>query len=114
MTSEDIKPPKQHSCRDADLMLTRFIASTLKLQVGSELTLNNVSDETGSRSTFNNNIRIRVPDIALSDIRIVESREVTEHNTLYSLAELDLKAREAEEEKRGEERRPAEVLLDQR
>lgn len=76
----------------AKLSARNEIASTLKLQVGSELTLNNVSDETGSRSTFNNNIRIRVPDIALSDIRIVESREVTEHNTLYSLAELDLNA----------------------
>ena len=37
MTSEDIKPPKQHSCRDADLMLTRFIASTLKLPSPSSL-----------------------------------------------------------------------------
>ena len=76
----------------AKLSARNEIASALKLQLGSELTLNNVSDALGSRSTFNNNIRIRVPDIALSDIRIVESREVGEHNTLYSLAELDLSA----------------------
>ena len=74
----------------AKLAARNEIASSLKLQIGSELTLNNISDESGSRSEFNNNIRIRVPDVALSDIRIIKTGEVAEHQSLYSLAELDL------------------------
>lgn len=74
----------------AKLAARNEIASSLKLQIGSELTLNNISDESGSRSEFNNNIRIRVPDVALSDIRIIKTGEVSEHQSLYSLAELDL------------------------
>lgn len=68
------------------------LASTLKINIGSTIKLENTADSSGTSSSFKSNVRIKVPDIALTDLRIIEVREVASRGTLFALAELDISA----------------------